>query len=187
MKNERTKRVAALAIPALALSCVLTPPAIAADAGKDLYTKTCAVCHAAGIAGAPRYGNAADWQPRTAAGTGRLYTSALKGTAKGMPAKGGNTAASDAEVKAAVDYMLASVKAAGASPAKPAAAAEAPKPAAAPAPAAAAPAAKSAAEPAAAAPAPKPVAAAADPFTAVVYGAGKALDDLELLRDVSFE
>jgi hypothetical protein len=26
-----------------------------------------------------------------------------------------------------------------------------------------------------------------DPFTAVVYGAGKALDDLELLREVSFE
>lgn len=161
MKIERTKRVALLAIPALALSCVLTTPAIAADAGKDLYTKTCAVCHAAGIAGAPRYGNAADWQPRTAAGTGRLYTSALKGTAKGMPAKGGNTAASDADVKAAVDYMLASVKAAGATPVKPAAAAEAPKPAAAPVSAAAAPAAKSAAEPAAALPAPKPAVAAA--------------------------
>lgn len=97
----------------------------AADVGKDLYTKTCGVCHAAGIAGAPRYGNAADWQPRVAAGTARLYTSALKGTPKGMPAKGGNLAASDAEVKAAVDYMLASVKGAAATPAKPAAAAAA--------------------------------------------------------------
>ncbi|MBI5109717.1 MAG: c-type cytochrome [Rhodocyclales bacterium] len=92
----------------------------AADAGKDLYTKTCGVCHAAGIAGAPRYGNAADWQPRIAAGTARLYASALKGTPKGMPQKGGNLAASDADVKAAVDYMLASVKTAAA-PAKPAA------------------------------------------------------------------
>jgi c(7)-type cytochrome triheme protein len=96
--------------------------ASAADAGKDLYTKTCGVCHVAGIAGAPRYGNAADWQPRIAAGTARLYTSALKGTPKGMPPKGGNLEASDADVKAAVDYMLASVKAAAA-PAKPAAAA----------------------------------------------------------------
>jgi c(7)-type cytochrome triheme protein len=160
MRIERTKRVAALAIPALAVSWLLVAPAAAADAGKDLYTKTCAVCHAAGIAGAPRYGNAGDWQPRIAAGSGRLYASALKGTPKGMPAKGGNTAASDADVKAAVDYMLASVKAAGPSPAKPAAAAEAPKPAAAPAPAATAAAVKPAAE-AAAVPAPKPAAAAA--------------------------
>ncbi|MDZ4253061.1 MAG: c(7)-type cytochrome triheme domain-containing protein [Sulfuritalea sp.] len=95
--------------------------AAAADAGKVLYTKTCVVCHAAGIAGAPRFGNAADWQPRLAGGTARLYASALKGTAKGMPAKGGNLTASDGDVKAAVDFMLASVKTA--SPAKPAAAA----------------------------------------------------------------
>ena len=156
MRIERITRVVALAIPALALSFASVSPAVAADAGKDLYTKTCAVCHAAGIAGAPRYGNAADWQPRAAAGTARLYVSALKGTPKGMPAKGGNTAASDADVKAAVDYMLASVKAAAASPAKAAAAPE-------PAKAAAAPAAKPAAEPAAAvsAPAPKPASAPA--------------------------
>jgi c(7)-type cytochrome triheme protein len=113
--------------------------ASAADAGKDLYTKTCGVCHVAGIAGAPRYGNSADWQPRIAAGTARLYTSALKGTPKGMPPKGGNLEASDADVKAAVDYMLASVKAAAA-PAKPAAAAAAAPVAAAPAAAPAAPA-----------------------------------------------
>lgn len=94
--------------------------AVGADAGKDLYAKTCGVCHAAGIAGAPRYGNAADWQPRIAGGVARLYTSALKGTPKGMPQKGGNLEASDGDVKAAVDYMLASVKSAAA-PAKPAA------------------------------------------------------------------
>lgn len=99
--------------------------ASAADAGKDLYNKTCGVCHAAGIAGAPRYGNVADWQPRIAAGTARLYTSALKGTPKGMPQKGGNLEASDADVKAAVDYMLASVKTAAA-PAKSAVTAAAP-------------------------------------------------------------
>jgi c(7)-type cytochrome triheme protein len=107
-------------------SFLFASAAFAADSGKDIYTKTCGVCHAAGIAGAPRYGNAADWQPRIAAGMARLYTSALKGTPKGMPAKGGNLAASDAEVKAAVDYMLASVKGAAASPAKPTAAAASP-------------------------------------------------------------
>ena len=40
------------------------------------------------------------------AGIDALYTSALKGKAA-MPAKGGNTALSDADVKAAVDYMAA--------------------------------------------------------------------------------
>lgn len=143
MKIER------IILPALA-SLFLAFPALAADAGKDLYSKTCAVCHAAGIAGAPRYGNAADWQPRAAAGTARLYANALKGTSKGMPAKGGNTAASDGEVKAAVDYMLASVKASAPSTAKPAAA---DKPAAATsAPPPVAPAAATAASSAAAAP-----------------------------------
>lgn len=117
-------KIKQIILPSLA-SFLIANTAMAADAGKDLYAKTCAVCHAAGIAGAPRYGNAADWQPRIAAGTARLYNSALKGTPKGMPAKGGNTAAPDGDVKAAVDYMLASVKGSAAKPA-PAAAAAAP-------------------------------------------------------------
>ena len=118
MKIER------IILPVLS-SLLFASAAIAADAGKDLYTKTCAVCHAAGIAGAPRYGNAADWQARMAGGAARLYASALKGTPKGMPPKGGNIAAPDGDVKAAVDYMLASVKGAAAAPAKAAAAAPA--------------------------------------------------------------
>ena len=84
----------------------------AAQSGKDVYAQTCALCHAAGVAGAPRFANTTDWAPRLAAGTPKLYDSAIKGTAKGMPAKGGNTTWSDAEVKAAVDHMLASVKSA---------------------------------------------------------------------------
>lgn len=142
MKIER------IVFPALA-SLLWAASAIAADAGKDLYAKTCAVCHAAGIAGAPRLGNAADWQPRIAAGTARLYNSALKGTPKGMPAKGGNTGASDGDVKAAVDYMLASVKGSSAKPAPAAATAAPAKPVAASAPVAQAVASPVAATPAA--------------------------------------
>lgn len=124
-----------LKLIAFALSSgLIATPAVAQQSGKDVYNKTCALCHATGIAGAPKLGNAADWAPRMSGGNVRLYTSALKGTAKGMPAKGGNPAFSDAEVKAAVDFMIAGIKA----PAKPAtdisaqkpAAAEAPKPAA---------------------------------------------------------
>lgn len=103
-------------------------PAWSQQTGKDVYTKTCSVCHATGLAGSPRYGSAADWGPRAARGVSQLYQSALNGTPKGMPSKGGNLTLPDAEVKAGVDYMLAavkdSVKPAAAKEAEPAAKAE---------------------------------------------------------------
>ena len=89
-----------------------------ADSGQEIYNKVCTTCHASSLAGAPRLGNAGDWSPRIANGVGSLYQSALKGTPKGMPAKGGHMTLPDAEVKAAVDFMLASVKDA-AKPAEP--------------------------------------------------------------------
>lgn len=92
------------------LTLVASAPSLSQQAGKDLYAKTCAVCHATGIAGAPRYASTPDWSSRMSGGVARLYASALKGTPKGMPPKGGNLAASDADVRSAVDYMLASVK-----------------------------------------------------------------------------
>jgi cytochrome c5 len=85
----------------------------AAGSGQDVYTKTCSVCHAAGVAGAPKLGDKADWGPRVAQGKNVLYEHAIKGyTGKkgAMPAKGGNTALADADVKAAVDYMVAQAK-----------------------------------------------------------------------------
>ncbi len=94
----------------LAAGAALSGPASAQQSGKDVYAKVCATCHATGLAGAPRYGNGGDWAPRAAGGTARLYQSALNGTPKGMPAKGGYISLSDAEVKGAVDYMLAAVK-----------------------------------------------------------------------------
>ncbi len=67
------------------------------------------MCHAAGVAGAPKPGDKADWGPRIAQGKDTLYKHALEGFngAKGsMPARGGNTKMSDEDVKAAVDYMV---------------------------------------------------------------------------------
>ena len=84
------------------------PTAKAAD-GKGTYDKACFVCHAAGVAGAPKFGDKVDWGPRIAQGNDTLYTHALKGFTgkKGMmPAKGGNASLADADVKAAVDYMV---------------------------------------------------------------------------------
>lgn len=97
-------------IALIATALAFSMPVLADSVGKDVYSKVCVTCHATGLAGSPRYGNAADWGPRVANGTASLYQSALKGTPKGMPAKGGHMTLADADVKAAVDYMLASVK-----------------------------------------------------------------------------
>ncbi len=73
--------------------------------GKKTFEGVCAACHMTGVAGAPKVGEKAVWAPRIAQGNDLLYEHALKG--KGvMPAKGGNPALSDADVKAAVDHMV---------------------------------------------------------------------------------
>jgi cytochrome c5 len=92
-----------------------TAPAPAAGApakarsGSEVYQSVCAVCHGAGVAGAPKTADAGAWKPRLAQGKPTLYTHAIQGF-KMMPAKGGNTSLSDAEVKAAVDYIAAQAK-----------------------------------------------------------------------------
>ena len=91
------------------------PVKVTADTGKKLFEAIAirsAQGHGAGIAGAPKFGDKAAWSARIAQGKETLYTHAIKGyQGKGgmMPAKGGSTA-SDEEVKAAVDYMVAAAK-----------------------------------------------------------------------------
>ena len=77
--------------------------------GEEVFNGACVACHGAGIAGAPKMGDKALWAPRIAQGINTLYEHALKGF-KGMPAKGGQVALSDDEVKAAVDYQVAKSK-----------------------------------------------------------------------------
>ncbi len=85
-------------------------PAMAENTiGKGVFNKTCSLCHAAGVAGAPKPGDQADWGPRIAQGNDMLYKHAIEGFtgAKGMmPARGGAATLTDDEVKAAVDYMV---------------------------------------------------------------------------------
>ena len=102
--------VAAAAAPAAAPASAA--PATAAD-GKATFTSTCSVCHATGLAGAPKFGDKAAWAPRIAEGLPTLHQHALhgfQGKNGVMPPKGGNTALSDAAVEAAVDYMAAAAK-----------------------------------------------------------------------------
>jgi cytochrome c5 len=100
--------------PAAAIPVAAAVPVtvLAADTGKTLYSQACIACHGAGIAGAPKMGDKTAWAPRMAQGTAILYQHAIagfQGKAGVMPPKGGSTAP-DADVKAAVDYMLSTVK-----------------------------------------------------------------------------
>ncbi len=84
-----------------------------ADAGggvESTYNSTCATCHAAGIAGAPKLGDVAAWAPRLDKGMDVLYASGINGLAPAMPAKGMCFQCSDDDIKALVDYMVDSVQ-----------------------------------------------------------------------------
>jgi cytochrome c5 len=80
-----------------------------ASSGKAVYDKTCMACHATGLAGAPKAGDKAAWEPRLKQGIEALYASSIKGKGA-MPPKGGAVQLSDAEIKAAVDHMVSLVK-----------------------------------------------------------------------------
>ena len=79
------------------------------DAGKKNYEGACAVCHATGVAGAPKFADKEAWKTRIKTGNEALYNTALKGKGA-MPAKGGRADLSDDDVKAAVDYMVSNAK-----------------------------------------------------------------------------
>jgi len=99
--------VAAASVPAPAAASAAAKGG--AGDGKKTYETVCFACHGAGVAGAPKFGDKAAWAPRVAQGKDALHASALKGKGA-MPPKGGNTALSDADVAAAVDYMVAAAK-----------------------------------------------------------------------------
>ena len=83
------------------------PEMLAADAGATLYESNCKVCHDAGLLNAPKYGDKMAWSTRLTKDRETLYMHSAKGFNK-MPAQAVN-GVTDAQVKAAVDYMLASV------------------------------------------------------------------------------
>lgn len=99
---------APVAAAAPAPAAAAAPAAASADTGKKVYEQVCAACHAAGVAGAPKFGDKAAWAPRLKEGMDVVHNYALKG--KGvMPPKGGY-AGPDADVIAASDYMANAAK-----------------------------------------------------------------------------
>ena len=84
-------------------------PKPAAGDGKAVYDKVCFACHAQSVAGSPRLGDKEAWSPRLKQGADVLLQSVLKGKGA-MPPKGGNPALTDADIWAAVQFMIAQSK-----------------------------------------------------------------------------
>lgn len=72
--------------------------------GEAVYKVACFACHGAGVAGAPKFGDAAAWGPRISQGYDTVLKHAIEGI-RGMPAKGGNADLDDVEVARAVVHM----------------------------------------------------------------------------------
>lgn len=103
--------VAPVAAASAAASATPAPVAVAAaggNAGEALYKQACQLCHAAGVAGAPKFGDKAAWAERLKDGIDGMTKIAIAGKGA-MPPRGG-TQASDAEIRAVVEYMAAAVK-----------------------------------------------------------------------------
>ncbi len=82
--------------------------------GKTIYDHLCTSCHTSGIAGAPKLGDKAMWAPRIAQGIDTLVSHAIHGyhgpDGNFMPAKGGNPALTDAQIKSAVEWIVGQSK-----------------------------------------------------------------------------
>jgi len=100
---------AVVAVAPAGAPAAAAPAGDAAGKGKSVYDTSCAACHTAGVAGAPKTGDKAGWAPRLKSGNAALVTAAIKGKGA-MPPKGGNMSLSDDDIKAAVEYMVSRVK-----------------------------------------------------------------------------
>ena len=92
-----------------AAASAAAPAGVKADVGKALYEAACQVCHSGAIPAAPKFADKAAWGPRLGAGVDALTQSVLKGKGA-MPPKGMAMTASDADIKAAVVYMVNAAK-----------------------------------------------------------------------------
>lgn len=83
--------------------------AAASGEGKKIYDTTCALCHNTGLAGAPKLGDKAAWEPLIAEGLDHLVDVSITGIGA-MPPRGGNPNLSDADMRVVVEYMVSTVQ-----------------------------------------------------------------------------
>ncbi|MDH4149988.1 MAG: c-type cytochrome [Betaproteobacteria bacterium] len=97
-------RVIVLSAAATALLAVTGAQAQSSKSGEQVYKEVCMVCHAAGVANAPKFGDKKAWTPLIAEGQHVLTAHAWVGV-RAMPPKGGNPNLSLQEFSNAVAYM----------------------------------------------------------------------------------
>lgn len=90
---------------ALAASLIAFSGVASADKGKQIYDTKCFTCHANGVAGAPKLGDKAAWEPRIKTGMDEIMKVVINGKGA-MPPKGTCMDCSDADLKAATQYMI---------------------------------------------------------------------------------
>jgi cytochrome c5 len=73
--------------------------------GQKIYQTSCQACHGTGAAGAPKLGDKEAWAPRIATGMDAMLASAINGK-NAMPPKGACMSCTDADLKAAIEYMV---------------------------------------------------------------------------------
>lgn len=91
--------------PAQGLAEAAGGGANAAKTPQQIYDNNCKMCHQTGLAGAPKFGNKADWDPRIAQGLDTLVKAAITGI-RAMPPKGNCLNCTEDEIKATVEFMV---------------------------------------------------------------------------------
>ncbi len=111
--SDRIKKVGEVCIEGADCAAAGAVTTVATAGGASVesnYNKSCATCHNAGVAGAPKFGDAAAWAPRVEKGMGMLYASTINGLPPAMPQKGLCFSCSDDDLRALVDYMVSAAK-----------------------------------------------------------------------------
>ncbi|MEZ2720259.1 cytochrome c5 family protein [Paenalcaligenes hominis] len=103
-RSDHTESVSARIQPVAKFALAVVEGDLPLKSGKEVYDTTCTTCHAASVAGAPKFGDSAAWAPYIQTGYEAMLQVALNGKGA-MPAKGGNTALEDIEVERAMVYM----------------------------------------------------------------------------------
>ncbi|MFK8019027.1 MAG: cytochrome c5 family protein [Pseudomonadales bacterium] len=107
---ERTKPVGEVCIEGDA--CATATVSLASNgprSGEQIYQASCTACHAAGVAGAPLFGDLGQWQPRIDKGMDTLLANSISGI-NAMPPKGLCMDCSDDELQASIQYMIDAAK-----------------------------------------------------------------------------
>jgi cytochrome c5 len=88
---------------AIAMAFAASTTAVA-EPNMDKYNRACNACHAAGVAGAPKTGDAEAWAPRMEQGMDALLASVKNGKGA-MPPMGLCNDCTDEEFKELITYM----------------------------------------------------------------------------------